>query len=105
MDGDVGACGGSGAGGPGGGGCTGAEAAWDALPAATRNDDLDRADPPGAPVAGGWDAIDNYTTLDCVVSPMGHLEKVPQALRADWARANVSVFEEIERAQEAQRMR
>ena len=79
-----------------------AQAAWDALPAATRNDDLDRADPPGAPVAGGWDAIDNYTTLDCVVSPMGHLEDVPQALRADWARANVSVFEEIERAQEAQ---
>ena len=33
---------------------------------------------------------------------MGHLEDVPQALRADWARANVSVFEEIERAQEAQ---
>ena len=53
-------------------------------------------------MAGGWDAIDNYTTLDCVVSPMGHLEGVPQALRADWARANVSVFEEIERAQEAQ---
>ena len=79
-----------------------AQAAWDGLPAATRNDDLDSADPPGAPVAGGWDAIDNYTTLDCVVSPMGHLEDVPQALRADWARANVSVFEEIERAQEAQ---
>ena len=79
-----------------------AQATWDSLPAATRNDDLDRADPPGAPVAGGWDAIDNYTTLDCVVSPMGHLEDVPQALRADWARANVSVFEEIERAQEAQ---
>jgi hypothetical protein len=33
---------------------------------------------------------------------MGHLEDVPQALRADWPRANVSVFEEVERAQEAQ---
>lgn len=79
-----------------------AQAAWDGLPAATRNNNLDRADPPGAPVAGGWDAIDNYTTLDCVVSPMGHLEDVPQELRADWARAHVDVFEEVERAQEAQ---
>ena len=33
---------------------------------------------------------------------MGHLEDVPQELRADWARAHVDVFEEVERAQEAQ---
>jgi len=79
-----------------------AQAAWDHLEPATRNRDLDRADPAGDAVAGGWHAIDNHTVLECVVSPVGHLQDVPQSLRADWARANVDVFAEIERAQEAQ---
>ena len=53
-------------------------------------------------VAGGWHAIDDHTVLECVVSPVGHLQDVPPSLRADWARANVDVFAEIGRAQEAQ---
>jgi len=41
-----------------------AQAVWDNLQPATRNDDLDRADPAGVAVAGGWHAIDNFGSTD-----------------------------------------
>ena len=46
----------------------------------------------GAPDAG-WEAIDGYSVIDCVISPCGHLADVPAALRVDWARAVTQVLE------------
>ena len=36
---------------------------------------------------------------ECVISPCGHIGDVPTALRADWARAHVQVFDYITEAQ------
>ena len=48
--------------------------------------------------AGEWSAIDRFTALECVLSPCGHITKVPEALRTDWAIANTQVFDRIEQA-------
>jgi hypothetical protein len=75
---------------------------WEAFsPPASRDADLDAVQPPGAAVPGEWHVIDQYSVLTCIVSPCGHLADVPQALRADWARATTEVLDYIESAQQA----
>ena len=50
-------------------------------------------------MAGGWHAVDHLSVAECVISPCGHIGDVPTALRADWARAHVQVFDYITEAQ------
>ena len=75
------------------------QAAWDALPAAEEPDPAVLYAVPGDAWAGvgapdaGWEAIDGYSVIDCVISPCGHLADVPAALRVDWARAVTQVLE------------
>ena len=71
--------------------------AWDAMPPA-----LPVQPAPLVPrqlvlgAAGEWTAIDRFTALECVLSPCGHITKVPETLRTDWAIANTQVFDRIE---------
>ena len=77
-----------------------AQTTWDALPPAPScGRDIHDARPPGLLVAGAWDAVDDLTVFDAIVSPMPHLRDVPDALRGDWARANTEVFDFIAAAQ------
>ena len=78
-----------------------AQQAWDNAPPADDRPSLEDAPLPGPRVAGEWHAIDKRSVFDCVVSPCGHIQDVPEELRVDWACANVDVFRQISSAQQA----
>ena len=74
----------------------------DALPAAASCErKLHEQPQPGPLVGGAWEAIEPFSIFDTIVSPMPHLNDVPDALRGDWARAHTEVFDYIAAAQAA----
>ena len=73
---------------------------WAAMPPAARSTYIEEPTAyfAPAPVAGEWSAVDQLTILECLISPCGHVEDVPEDLRVDWARAHGGVFQYMEDA-------
>ena len=52
-------------------------------------------------MAGEWEAIDEWSVMDCVTSPCSQISDIPDALRPDWARALSDVFVQLRTARAA----